>query len=254
MAELTRQVAEGVHRYADGLVNWYVIEEGEELTLVDAGWPRSWPRVERAISDLGRSLGDVRAVVLTHGHPDHIGAAERVRRECGATVWAYREEVSRVRGEAKGSSPFALVPALLTQLWRPTALGFVLHATGRGFLTPSWPTEVVPFEAEGGRIDVPGRPRPVKTPGHTGGHVSFVLEESGVLLAGDALLTLDPLTRAEGPTAPPDALNSSPGQVRESLEALAQLEAATLLPGHGEPWSGDVAEAAARAREGAGEV
>jgi len=248
----TQEVASGVHRFADGLVNWYILEEDGELTLIDTGWPRSWPRIEHAISQLDRSPGDVGAVVLTHGHPDHLGTAEKARRECGALVRAYRDEVARVRGEASGSSPFALVPSLLPQLWRPSSLGFVLHATGQGFMTPSWVEEVEPFDADGEELDVPGPPQPLRTPGHTEGHVSFLLAEQGVLLAGDALLTLDPLTREEGPRLPPDALNVDPAQVRSSLDVLERAEAGTLLPGHGEPWTGSMADAAAHAREASG--
>lgn len=249
MADSTQEVSTGVHRIADGLVNFYLIEEDGDLTLVDTGWPRSWSSIEEAVSGLGRSPGDVSAIILTHGHPDHLGSAEQARGECAAPVMAYSGEVPRVRGEASGSSPFALVPGLLPQLWRPGALGFVLHATGKGFLTPTWVTEVEPFEADGEELDVPGRPRPVQTPGHTEGHVSFLLAERGVLISGDALLTLDPLTREDGPRMPPDNLNSDPAQVRASLDAIEGLEADTLLPGHGEPWSGGMPEAVSLARE-----
>ena len=249
MAISSQEIAAGVYRLADGLVNLYVIEEDGELTLIDAGWPWSWSSIEQAVSQLGRSSGDIRAVVLTHGHPDHLGTAEKARQECGATVMAYRGEVARVRGEARGSSPFALVPGLVPHLWRPATLGFVLHATVRGFLTPTWLKEVEPFDADGEELDVPGRPRPIRTPGHTEGHVSFLLTETGILFAGDALLTLDPLTRAEGPLLPPDVLNVDPEQVRASLDALEQVDAGTLLPGHGEPWTGSMADAVARVRE-----
>lgn len=50
MAISTEQVADGVHRVADGLVNWYLIEEDGRLALVDTGWPRSWPRIEQAVA------------------------------------------------------------------------------------------------------------------------------------------------------------------------------------------------------------
>lgn len=249
MAVSTQEITGGVYRFADGLVNLYVIEEDGELTLVDAGWPWSWSSIEQAVEQIGRSPRDIRAVVLTHGHPDHIGTAEKARQTCGASVMAYRDEVSRVRGEASGSSPFGLVPGLLPHLWRPAAFGFVLHATARGFLTPTWVKEVEPFDADGGELDVPGRPLPIRTPGHTAGHVSFLLADSGILFAGDALLTLDPLFRIEGPRLAPDVLNSDPAQVRESLAALEQADAGTLLPGHGEPWTGSMADAVARARE-----
>jgi glyoxylase-like metal-dependent hydrolase (beta-lactamase superfamily II) len=51
---LTVQVAPGVHRVADGIVNWYLVTDGDDVALYDAGWPRSWPRVEAAVRELGR--------------------------------------------------------------------------------------------------------------------------------------------------------------------------------------------------------
>ncbi|CAN5556138.1 MBL fold metallo-hydrolase [soil metagenome] len=252
MANDLQQVSEGVYRFADGLVNWYMIEEGGQLTLVDAGWPRSWPRIKQAIIGIGHSVGDVAAIVLTHGHPDHLGAAEKARQECGAPVMAYREEVPRVRGEAKGASPISLVPSLLPHLWRPASLGFVLRATVEGFLTPTWVKEVQTFEADE-ELDVPGRLRAIRTPGHTQGHVSLLAEEKGVLFAGDALLTLDPLTREKGPRLPPDSLNTDSTRVRASLDALEKVEARILLPGHGEPWTRGVVGAVARARQVSGD-
>lgn len=248
MSGSTQEIAEGVHRFADGIVNWYLIEEQGELTLVDTGWPRSWPRIEQAISELGYSPANVAAVVLTHGHPDHLGGAERARRECAAPVMAYSAEVGRVRGEAKGSSPFALLPNLIPELRRVASFKFVVEATVQGFMTPNWVEEVESFEAEA-ELDVPGRLMPLRTPGHTEGHVSLLLADRGILIGGDALLTLNPLTREEGPCLPPPALNTDTSQARESLEVIERSGADTLLPGHGEPWQSSVAEAVSHARE-----
>ena len=241
------EVASGVHRYADGLVNWYAIEDGGELTIIDTGWRTSWPHIEQTVAHLGRSLGDVRAVLLTHGHADHLGAAEAARTGTGARVHVHQREEGRARGTAKGSSPFALVPRLVPHLWRPSALGFVLHATAHGFLRPKWVREVVTFESDG-PLDVPGRPRAVFTPGHTEGHTAFHLPEHGLLWTGDALATLDVLTRERGPRLMPEALNDDPVAAAGSLSAFEGLEAGLVLPGHGDPWTGTPAEAVALAR------
>ncbi len=248
MSNETQQVATGIHRVADGLVNWYLVEDGGEVALYDAGWPRSWPRIESELAGLRRSVGDVTAIVLTHGHPDHLGAAEKARQATGAPVYVNEQEIARTRGKAKGASPFTLVPGLLPTLYRPPALGFVLHATVRGFMTPKWLETATAF-SPGETLDVPGRPRVVATPGHTEGHISLHLEQQGVVVSGDAIATLDPLSRAEGPRLLPDALNGDPAQTRASLDALAALDAGTILPGHGDPFTGAPSEAVARARE-----
>src|SRR3954454_13586734 len=80
------RVAEGIHRLGDRYVNWYVIEQGGRLTVLDAGFPAHWSQLPRLLQTIGRSLDDVDAVLLTHHHPDHLGSAERIRRESGARV------------------------------------------------------------------------------------------------------------------------------------------------------------------------
>src|SRR5690625_6696789 len=70
---LTKDVAEGIHRIEDSHVNWYIVEGDTGLTIVDAGLPTSWRSLHTALIQLGKNFADIKGLVLTHGHFDHIG-------------------------------------------------------------------------------------------------------------------------------------------------------------------------------------
>ncbi len=89
----------------------------------------------------------------------------------------------------------------------------------------------------------------IPTPGHSPGHVSLHLPDRGVLIAGDALCTYNPLTGARGPQLLPRAFAADAQQGLASLDALERIDAGTMLFGHGEPWTDGPAAAVARARE-----
>lgn len=98
-------VVPGVHRAEDAFVNWYLIEADDGLTAVDAGLPKSWDTLHDLLRATRRTEDDVRAVVLTHGHVDHVGFAERVRRELSVPIYVHttEEEQAHHGGDAPGS-------------------------------------------------------------------------------------------------------------------------------------------------------
>ena len=87
------------------------------------------------------------------------------------------------------------------------------------------------------------------TPGHTHGHCSLLLADRGAVIAGDALVMLDPYTGLQGPCIVAGAATADQNQAIASLDALAKLDATRALTGHGPVWRGSLEDAVARARE-----
>jgi glyoxylase-like metal-dependent hydrolase (beta-lactamase superfamily II) len=103
-------------------------------------------------------------------------------------------------------------------------------------------------DPDGETIDVPGTPRVVHAPGHTPVSAAVLLEDRRVLLTGDVMATRNALTGRVGPQIMPSGLNEDTERAFASLDALGGISAGLLLPGHGEPWTGGVAEAVTRAK------
>jgi glyoxylase-like metal-dependent hydrolase (beta-lactamase superfamily II) len=241
--KIERGAAPDVHRIEDASVNWYLIEAESGLTIVDAGVPASWDSLQRVVGEIGRDLAEVRALVLTHAHFDHIGFAERARTELGIPVYLHENDVPLARKPHQYSHERPRSRYLLT---KPRGLPHVL-----GFLATRafWPRPLGDVQRfSGGQLDVPGAPRVVFTPGHTLGHCALHLPDRDAVIAGDALVMLDPYTGARGPRIVAGAATADSGRALRSLDAIAGLDAGTVLTGHGEPWRGGAAEAARLAR------
>jgi glyoxylase-like metal-dependent hydrolase (beta-lactamase superfamily II) len=240
------EIAPGLHRFASPLVSFYALEQGGRLTLVDAGLPKHADALAAALAGLGKTKGDIEAVVLTHSDADHTGVAGRLQ-AIGARVLIHSDDDATLRkpGPKSGdASPRHLVELM----WRPRFWRFFGGMARAGGAHPT-KVEGAELFSDGDRLDVPGRPLVVHTPGHTAGHCAFLVEDAGALFAGDELCTTNPVTGEDRPQLMPRQTNVSNADCVASLARLEGLQAGVILPGHGEPWHGSPARAVERARE-----
>ena len=235
------KIAPGIHRLGPGLVNSYLLEESGEITIIDAGAPGYWNDLPAELAAMGRSMTDIRALVLTHAHIDHVGFAERLRSERKVPVSVHELDAKMARGEAKPQNQKMLGIGL-------AALRFITFALSKGMLRATHIAEVATF-GDGATLDVPGAPRVIHVPGHSEGSAALHIPAQGALFVGDAFATLNVLSGKTGPQLAP--FGSDLPRARESLAKLERLDAALVLPGHGQPWTGGLAEAVRRIREGA---
>jgi glyoxylase-like metal-dependent hydrolase (beta-lactamase superfamily II) len=237
-------MTEGIRRYDDGIVNWYLIEDAGGLTAVDAGFPPAWQILLSSLGTLGRPLSDLRAVVLTHAHIDHVGFAARAHEEAGATIYVHEADTPLLRNplnmarSERGPLRYLNQPATRQVLLRAVMSGAPFAQRVQEYQTYS----------DGETLDVPGSPTVVFCPGHSDGHSALHLRDRGVLFVGDAIVTRDPYTGLLGPRLVAAAATKDTGRNLESLDRLRDLEAQLLLPGHGDPFRGSPAEAVEQAR------
>jgi glyoxylase-like metal-dependent hydrolase (beta-lactamase superfamily II) len=228
------RLAPGLHRIGSDYVNCYLVEDPAGVTIVDAGLPGQWRELEAELAGLGRSLDDVRGIVLTHGDTDHIGFAERLRQRGGIAVHVHELDAARARGEIKKPN------AGWGRIKVRALLGFLWYSGRRGGLRIPPVAEVVTF-TDGATLDLPGSPRIIHMPGHTPGSVAVHMPTVDAVFVGDTMTTRDVLTGEHGPRPAPFTLQ--PREATASLVKLEAVEATWVLPGHGPPWDGGVADA-----------
>jgi glyoxylase-like metal-dependent hydrolase (beta-lactamase superfamily II) len=237
------QVADGVHAAVSRLVNWLILVDGTDVTLIDTGYPGDADDVVASLHAVGRRPEDVRAVLITHAHVDHIGSAAAYGER--APVLAHPAELAQLRGEVLHQvSPLAIV----RNAWRPGVVPWALRAARNGGLEHPTVPDPKPIALDGDALDVPGHPVPVPTPGHTPGSCSFHLREHGVLATGDSLITAHPVTSRRGPQLIVPMFQSDVRLAEESLAALRTLPGDVIVPGHGPVHHGPIGAAVVTAQ------
>ncbi|OBB35367.1 MBL fold metallo-hydrolase [Mycobacterium sp. 852002-51961_SCH5331710] len=244
MAAALSAITDTVHFAYTDLVNWTLVTDETGVMLIDTGFPGNRDDVLQSLRELGFGIDDLRAILLTHAHIDHFGSAIWFAETHGTPVYCHAAEVGHAKREyLEQASPVDIAK----HIWRPRYLTWSVAITRKGgMLRDGIPTAQALTEDVAATL--PGTPMAIPTPGHTGGHCSFLVD--GVLVSGDALVTGHPLSTRGGPQLLPGLFNHDQDGCVRSLSALGLLDTEVLLPGHGPVWRGsirDAAEAAARA-------
>ena len=229
------EIIPGVHAIEKlGVGRAYLYQEADRLTLIDTGLANSADRVFAAIEAIGRQPEDLRQIVITHHHGDHIGSLANMVERTNAQVLVHAIDAPIVRGEQPPPGPTA------RGLWRA-----LLPLLARGN-KPAKPARVDRELQDGDEIDLDGGTRVLHVPGHTAGSIALHVPTKRLLLAGDAAAN----TFGLGPPSGPFGLfNEDQAQARASFRKLAELDFEVACFGHGRPLDREASLAFRRAAE-----
>jgi glyoxylase-like metal-dependent hydrolase (beta-lactamase superfamily II) len=215
------EIVEGVHRVDEASANMahanvYLVINGEELAIIDTGTAGNAKKTVEHVQKLGHQPSDVKTIILTHFHMDHMGSAKELKDLTNAKVAVHNEDADFVSGTKALPKPKNILFRAVSSFVKPV------------------PVQVDIILKEGDKI---ANMTVFHTPGHTPGSIMLLDEERKVLFAGDTL-------RYDGKivSGAPGQFSADSNQVRESIAKASTLSFDVMLPGHGEPLKPNASE------------
>lgn len=228
-------VAPGVWGRKDVFVNFFTIQgiANDRWVLVDAGLKWSASKVKEMSGYLFGEGSIPDAIILTHGHFDHVGSVVKLAEEWDVPVYAHHLEIPYLTGQSDYPPP------------DPTVEGGLMATMA--FLYPNSPINIwkhVKVLPADGTIPVLPEWKYIHTPGHSPGHISLFRESDGVLIAGDAFVTTEQeslisvMFQTKKISGPPKYFTCNWADAQTSVNELIKLNPKTAATGHGKPMRG----------------
>lgn len=229
------EVARDVWGMKDVFVNIYMVRNANDNSwvLIDAGLKSSAHKIEKMAREL---FGDTppAAIILTHGHFDHVGSISKLVKEWRVPVYAHYLELPYLMGKSSYPPP------------DPTVGGGLMAWVAN--IYPNSPIDIgsmISVMPEDGVVPFLNEWRYIHTPGHAPGHISLFRESDRLLIAGDAFVTtkqesaIAVILQTEKVSRPPAYFTYDWDAAYQSVEKLAMLNPETVATGHGKPMSGN---------------
>lgn len=233
---LGNEVASDIYYYTDQIANFMLIGEPttDNWVLIDAGLPGGAGSIRSAVAERFEKANKPKAIILTHGHFDHVGGLVDVLKEWEVPVYAHEAEFPYLTGEKSYPEPDVTVEG-----------GMLAKISA---MYPNEPINIEPYlKPLPTDHTVPGMPewKWIYTPGHSPGHVSFFRESDSLLIAGDAFITVRQdsfykvLIQDPEINGPPRYLTTDWDAAKKSVEILKDLHPKKVITGHGSAMEGE---------------
>ncbi len=216
------------------IVNACIVGEAKEWVLIDTGLENSAEYILKSAEERFGKGSRPKAIILTHGHFDHVGSVSSLAEQWNVSVYAHQLELPYITGKKDYPQGDPTVDEGLVAKMSPS---FPHKSINLGYRSVALPSDG----------SIPGMPgwKWVHTPGHTEGHISFFRKSDKTLIVGDAFTTtkqesfISVLTQAEQIKGPPAYLTTDWDAAKKSIEHLKELNPKLAILSHGLPMEGD---------------